>query len=188
MDDADTLTIRPNYPGLLMAILLLGFAAGISLVMLLALTRKDVFGPALFDWLLLIFLIVFIFLFMLGSLYVLWGHIAVLFSGLRPSMAVRLDRQGIHYPLRYDGLIPWAQVHDIQVHQGYNGMSLWFKIDPSLPLRGYSVLDHIYSIGNAQVIGYVRLLSHQYSFSAPELMQELRRLAPERVHMAYPLS
>ena len=125
---------------------------------------------------------------MLGSLHVLWDHIAVLFSGLRPSMAVRINRQGIHYPRRHDGLIPWALVRDIQVHNGYNGRSLWFMIDPSLPLRGYSILDLIYSIGSDEVVGYVRLLSHQYSFSAPELMQELRRLAPEQVHMAYPLS
>lgn len=188
MDKTDTLTIRLNYPGLLFAILLLGFAVGISFVMLFVLTRKDVFGPGLFDWALVILLIVFMFLFLLGSLYVLWGHIAVLFSGFRSSLAVRINRDGIYYPQRYDGLIPWALVRDIQVHNGFNGSSLWFMIDSSLPLRGYSMLDHIASNGNEQVTGFVRLLSHQYRFSAPELIQELRRLAPAQVHMSYPLN
>src|SRR5690606_24761174 len=101
------------------AILLLGCAAGISLLMLFIFTSKNIlFGPEFFDWVVLICMIVFMFLIMLGSLYVLWDHVAVLFSGFRPSLAVRISRQGIHYPRRYDGLISWAHVNDIQVHNG----------------------------------------------------------------------
>lgn len=187
MDDADTLTIRPNYPGLLIGILALGFGCGSFMVLLPILIRETIFGTTLSVWV-LVPLTLLILLMAIGCLYVLWDHIVVLFNGLRPSRAVRINRQGIYYPRRYDGLIPWAKVRDIQVHNGYNGRSLWLMIDPSLPLRGFSMLDHIYSIGNEQVIGFVRLMSHQHSFSAPELMQELRRLAPERVHMAYPLN
>ncbi len=38
MDDADTLTITPNYPGRLIAVALLGIAAGMSGLMLFGLT------------------------------------------------------------------------------------------------------------------------------------------------------
>ena len=45
MDDADTLTITPNYPGRLIAVALLGIAAGMSGLMLFGLTHTDIWGP-----------------------------------------------------------------------------------------------------------------------------------------------
>lgn len=188
MDDADEITIRPNYPGLLLSIGLLGVGVFLPALLLSKLLQMSSFGPELFDWVITLAAIVICVLLLLGSLVALLDSLYVLFTGLRPSLAVRISRQGIHFPERHEGVIPWHLVRDVRTHDGYNGKNIWFLLDPSLPLRGYSILDRIHNIGVEERVNYLRLQSHQYSFSAPELLQKLRGLAPEGMRMAYHLN
>lgn len=188
MDDADEISIRPNHLGLLLSIGLLGTGVFLPILLLPKLLQISSFGPELFDWVMTVAAIVGCVLLLLGSLVALLDSLYVLFTGLRPSLAVRISRQGIHFPLRHEGVIPWHLVRDVRTHDGYNGKNIWFLLDPLLPLRGYSILDRIYNIGVEERVNYLRLQSHQYCFSAPELLQKLRGLAPEGMHMAYHLN
>lgn len=189
MEDADTLTLKPNHPGLLMATGLFGFGVFISVLVLKLLAREAFLNLQDLEWLLVSALVALLMLLLLaGCLNALWIHLRVLFGSFLPSGAVRINRQGLYFPLRYQGVIDWKWVQQIEVHHGYNGSSLWFMIDPSLPLRGYSVLDRIGHLWGGSSVGYVRLPSHQYRFSAPALWQALNRLAPASVQTAYPVA
>lgn len=188
MDDTDEIVIQPNYPGLLLTIGLLGIGVCLPALLLPKLLHDDIFGPAPSDWVFAIIAFMTLILLLLGSLLPLLDNLCVLFSGIHPSLAVRIDRQGIRFPKRHGGQIPWQQVRSVQTHNGYNGENVWILVDSSLSLRGFSVLDRIYNLGVEERVNYLRLQSHQYRFSAPQLLQKLRELAPDGVNMAYRLN
>ena len=187
MEETGEIVIGPNYLGLILAVFFWSAGVFVSILILPVLLELVVSGSVLSEILISGSLILILASLLFGSLWAVLSNLYVLLTGLHSSVSIRITGQGIYFAKYYDGLIPWAHVRDIQVHNGYNGKNVWIMLDASLVLRGYSILDRVYNMGSQERLSFLRLQSHQYRFSAPQLLRDLREIAPPGVHSAYSL-
>lgn len=179
------LVLKPNYPGLLFAAALALTGAALLLPVLLAIhTIIDSFS--LSEWVIITFLVVLLITVQVVCVASFLDSLRVALTGIRGAWRVRMDSEGIHYPLLSAHPIPWHTIREVSVAHGYNGKDIWITLDPSLKLTGISVFNGFLGLIQRKKVNLVRIMSHKFKIDPEAVLQAMQDFSPDSLGIAYP--
>lgn len=184
--EASELTLKPNYPGLLVTALFmcaLGYICFQLIVFLHSAAPPDSLETE--TSLVQLILTPFLAITLVACLASLLDILRTALTGLRREWQVRITQDGIHHPFISPRFIPWQNVEAISVARGYNGRDIWFTLDPSV--QPSPLFSGFVSLLARRRVSHLRLLAHKFRIDAAVFLRALNEIVPERLGIEYRL-